>query len=45
MKKIYGYKGEYGGRRKYKNIPDTPFSLMEGIAGDICFYADLADPI
>ena len=23
------------------NIPDYPFSLMEGIAGDIIFYADL----
>ena len=27
--------------RKIQNIPDTPYSLMEGIGGDIVFYADV----
>lgn len=41
MKEIENYKGS---GRKHKNVPDTPYSLMEGIAGDIHFYADLFDP-
>jgi hypothetical protein len=32
-----------GCRRKNGNMPDTPYSLMEGISGDIYFYADLFD--
>lgn len=27
--------------RKVKGIPDEPYSLMEGSAGDICFYLDI----
>jgi hypothetical protein len=27
--------------RKVKGVPDRPFSLMEGIAGDIVFYSEL----
>jgi len=27
-----------------KGVPDHPWSLMEGIAGEICMLADLIDP-
>ena len=27
--------------RKVKGVPDEPYSLMEGSAGDITFYADI----
>ena len=27
--------------RKVKGVPDEPYSLMEGSAGDIVFYADI----
>ena len=42
MKHIESYRGS---GRKHKNVPDAPYSLQEGIAGDICFYADLFDPM
>ena len=29
------------GTRKCPGLPDHPFSLMEGISGDICFMSDL----
>lgn len=31
-------------RRHSKGEPDSPFSLMEGLAGTICFYCDLLHP-
>ena len=30
--------------RKVMGIPDYPFSLMEGIAGEACFYLDMLRP-
>ena len=32
-------------RRKVQGVPDFPFSLQLGLAGDIYFYADLFDPL
>ena len=29
------------GWRIYEGVPDHPFSLMEGLSGDICFLSDL----
>eukprot|EP00667_Euglena_gracilis_P011449 EG_transcript_11704 len=31
-------------QRRMQGVPDAPFSLMEGLAGLICFYADLLAP-
>ena len=28
-------------QRKVKGTPDTPYSLMEGMGGTLCFYYDL----
>lgn len=30
--------------KKYSRVPDNPFSLYEGIAGTVCFLADLTAP-
>ncbi len=40
MQQIQNYTGA---GRKSGNVPDCPYSLMEGISGDIHFYADLFD--
>jgi len=29
------------GMRKVQGVPDSPYSLMEGIGGDIIFYSEL----
>jgi len=29
------------GMRKCVGVPDHPFSLMEGVGGDMCFLCDL----
>ena len=34
-------KGYCDPQRKKTGVPDTPFSLMEGKAGEVCFYSDL----
>uniref|UniRef100_A0A7S1IH92 Uncharacterized protein n=1 Tax=Eutreptiella gymnastica TaxID=73025 RepID=A0A7S1IH92_9EUGL len=31
-------------QRKVQGVPDAPYSLMEGAAGVICFYADMLRP-
>ena len=31
-------------QRKVRGVPDSPWSLMEGSAGLICFYLDLLQP-
>ena len=41
MKLIAKYKGV---KRFVMGTPDYPYSLMEGTAGDLHFYADLIDP-
>ena len=38
VKKIVG---THSMGRKVKGVPDRPFSLMEGFAGDIVFYSEL----
>lgn len=41
MKEISRYNGV---NRFVVGTPDYPYSLMEGTAGDLHFYADLIDP-
>lgn len=32
------------GNRLVKGTPDYPYSLMLGLAGDLCYYLDILDP-